>query len=146
MRRNLMQRLTRFWKIPDKISASGMRQPVGWRVCQFTVGCVQRSETHHCGFVYSHGALRFASRTLQESQIHQLASRDVSLPVYCCLRALWFLKNESRWTGGLTPHRSPAAGVIRNASQHYSPRSFANNHALEYVHQRDAVAREMFSV
>lgn len=42
------------------------------------VGCVKRSETHQSGFVYSHGALRFAARTLQESQIHELASRLAS--------------------------------------------------------------------
>ena len=38
------------------------------------VGCVKRSATHHCGSACNHGALRFASRTLQESQNHRLAS------------------------------------------------------------------------
>ena len=47
---------------------------------------MQRSETHHCGFVNSNGALRFASRTLQESQIRKLAG-NVSVRHAASIRA-----------------------------------------------------------
>ena len=55
----------------------GQSLEYGWPICQFYGGCVQRSETHHCGFVESHSELRSAARTPLESQTLKLASRGL---------------------------------------------------------------------